>query len=163
MAQPAPPEAVAVPDVIGMTAGAAADALTEVGLVPDPRNRAGDSGLSDEWLVTARISSATEAMPGESVGYYVESPLASASRSCGANGSVGDQGRSIALDSGYKNGKLEEVVCVLVALKTPDSVLRKMDTTRALDGRQQASWEDISASWTYHPDSGLDVIIELTE
>jgi hypothetical protein len=34
-----------------------------------------------------------------------------------------------------------------------------MEKTRALDGRQTASWSFIEASWTYHPDNGLDVII----
>jgi hypothetical protein len=34
-----------------------------------------------------------------------------------------------------------------------------MEQTRALDGRQSETWEDFSASWTYHPDNGLDVLI----
>jgi hypothetical protein len=35
----------------------------------------------------------------------------------------------------------------------------KMDRTRALDGMQDASWDDLSASWTYHPDAGLDITV----
>jgi hypothetical protein len=34
-----------------------------------------------------------------------------------------------------------------------------MDNTRALDGMQTASWGNYEASWTYHPDEGLDVVV----
>ena len=32
-------------------------------------------------------------------------------------------------------------------------------STRALDGRQSATWAQFEASWTYHPDDGLDVLV----
>jgi hypothetical protein len=41
----------------------------------------------------------------------------------------------------------------------PESVTAQMDGTRALDGRQPASWDGYTASWTFHPDSGFDLII----
>lgn len=52
-----------------------------------------------------------------------------------------------------------QVACVLGMINTPDSVLAQMDRTRSLDGRQSASWDHFTASWTYHPDNGLDVIL----
>ena len=52
---------------------------------------------------------------------------------------------------------------VLVALDTPDSVVNRMSNTRALDGMQEATWGDFEATWTYHPDDGLDLIIEQTD
>lgn len=51
------------------------------------------------------------------------------------------------------------LTCVLGALDTPTSVIAQMESTRALDGMQSATWGDFKASWNYHPDDGLDVII----
>jgi len=53
----------------------------------------------------------------------------------------------------------EEITCVLGELNAPTSVTARMDSTRALDGMQDAEWGKFAASWTYHPDAGLDVII----
>ncbi|WP_269142641.1 hypothetical protein [Georgenia yuyongxinii] len=36
-----------------------------------------------------------------------------------------------------------------------------MTSTRALDGRQTAEWDGVVATWSFHPDDGLDVILEL--
>lgn len=52
--------------------------------------------------------------------------------------------------------------CLLDAAKTPDYVHAQMEQTRALDGTQHGTWGNISASWTYHPDSGLDVVLTET-
>lgn len=55
----------------------------------------------------------------------------------------------------------EYVVKANKALGLPDSVTIKMSQTRALDGRQTETYEDITVSWTYHPDHGLDVLYEV--
>jgi hypothetical protein len=55
---------------------------------------------------------------------------------------------------------LTQVACVLDRLDVPDAVIAQMDGTRALDGRQTAEWPGYTASWTYHPDDGLDLIIQ---
>lgn len=58
------------------------------------------------------------------------------------------------------NGLPESLVnCLLDATKTPDYVRAQMGKTRALDGTQHGTWRNISASWTYHPDDGLDVVM----
>ncbi len=54
---------------------------------------------------------------------------------------------------------VEQIACILNELGTPHAVVAKMEGTRALDGMQAAEWGDFSASWTYHPDDGLDLII----
>ncbi|GGI01388.1 hypothetical protein GCM10007170_40710 [Arthrobacter liuii] len=54
---------------------------------------------------------------------------------------------------------LKEIFCVLNALSVPDSVVTQMDATRALDGMQRASWDKISATWTYHPNTRFRVIL----
>ncbi|MCY7290028.1 MAG: hypothetical protein LH624_17730 [Cryobacterium sp.] len=49
--------------------------------------------------------------------------------------------------------------CVLEALDVSAAALAQMEGTTSLQGRQSASWGDVDASWTYHPDNGLDMIL----
>jgi hypothetical protein len=76
---------------------------------------------------------------------------------------VGDDGATLTLDGkGAEESTgldITQIACVLFALKTPDAVVAQIDGTRSLDGRQSATWGDVSASWTYHPDNGLDMIL----
>ncbi|WP_454698206.1 hypothetical protein [Arthrobacter humicola] len=51
------------------------------------------------------------------------------------------------------------MACILTAVAVPDSVVSQIDATRALDGMQKASWDKMSATWTYHPDHGLKIIL----
>ncbi len=51
-----------------------------------------------------------------------------------------------------------QVRCILKALGAPSSVEPRMGSTRALDGTQRESWEGFTATWTYHPDDGLDAV-----
>lgn len=46
------------------------------------------------------------------------------------------------------------------ALGLPESLIEKMGQTRALDGRQSSTYDNITVSWTYHPDQGLEVMYE---
>jgi len=41
----------------------------------------------------------------------------------------------------------------------PSFVSEAVWATRALDGRQEDSWPGYTAAWSYHPDSGLRMII----
>ena len=50
-----------------------------------------------------------------------------------------------------------DVSCALSVMKAPSFVTAQIDTTRALDGLQKASWGKVSAFWTYHPDNGLNI------
>lgn len=54
----------------------------------------------------------------------------------------------------------EQVECVLKKTGASSAVWEKMLHTRALDGTLTESWEGYEASWTYHPDSGMNVILE---
>ncbi|WP_155838808.1 hypothetical protein [Arthrobacter castelli] len=90
--------------------------------------------------------------------------------SCGvqdtAGINVGDGGQSISMQSeGTESAGAAyvDVACVLMELETTDSVISKIDSTRALDGRMTGQWGEFSASWGYHPDSGLDIVIEVVE
>ena len=50
-----------------------------------------------------------------------------------------------------------DVSCTLSVMKAPSFVTAQIDTTRALDGLQRATWGKNSAFWTYHPDNGLNI------
>jgi hypothetical protein len=96
-----------------------------------------------------------------------QSPFPAALKTCDLNASIyavlGDDDNSLTLDmeGNDEYGRLEynQVFCVLDKIGLPDSVDAQMGQTRALDGRQTATWDDITASWGYHPDSGLDMIL----
>lgn len=48
--------------------------------------------------------------------------------------------------------------CVYEELDVPTYISENIGQTRALDGRQNAEWDDFSVSWSYHPDDGANVI-----
>lgn len=81
--------------------------------------------------------------------------------------SLGDKGSSITIDTkGEKDSSgasMDDAVCILSALGIPDSVVSQMDDTSALDGRQTATWADVNASWTYHPNTGVKIILTHAE
>lgn len=55
----------------------------------------------------------------------------------------------------------EALACIQEKLKMPAAVVAHIGATRALDGRQQDSWDGFTASWSYHPDNGTDLIIQV--
>lgn len=75
---------------------------------------------------------------------------------------LGDNGHTVTLQGQPRNGvglPLSDLMCVLHGINVPDSVVSQMQGTRALDGTQKADWDTFHASWTYHPDNGLRVIV----
>ncbi|SDC39513.1 hypothetical protein SAMN05216410_1791 [Sanguibacter gelidistatuariae] len=52
-----------------------------------------------------------------------------------------------------------DLYCVSAALDMPTSVMTQIEQTRAMDGRVSGTWDGLSASWSYHPDSGLDLMV----
>jgi hypothetical protein len=56
---------------------------------------------------------------------------------------------------------IDDWACLTTALKTPQSVVSHIDQTTSLDGRQSATWGDLTLDWTYHPDRGLDGVFTL--
>jgi hypothetical protein len=106
---------------------------------------------------------------GGAVGNAVASSSAipDAVESCSAADTTGvdvmDEGKSLNLQtSGEESAGTDvvTVVCVLNELDAPDSIFTKLESTRALDGTQSTEWSGYTASWTYHPDNGLNIIVE---
>lgn len=94
--------------------------------------------------------------------------LKSAKAACDADVEVEGDGSSMFIDGSGKDlfsgsASFSDIDCILDALGTPESVKNKMYGTRALDGRLDGSWGQYEASWTYHPDDGLDIIIEVVK
>jgi hypothetical protein len=75
-----------------------------------------------------------------------------------------DDGEAIELTGAGKSlfsGLQADVVfCVLDEIDAPAALKSKMQSTRALDGRQSDDWDGFEVSWSYHPDDGLNVLIE---
>ena len=83
--------------------------------------------------------------------------------SCNTVGKVEDGGRTLLLEGQGTESvgglTIEDFECVLDGLDAPQSVIAKIGQTRALDGRQSSEWDGFEASYTYHPDSGMSMVI----
>lgn len=96
-----------------------------------------------------------------------QTSLETAKEDCAADTAdvhIGDDGASMII-SGVAAEEVEganivELLCIFDRVQVPDAVRSQISNTRALDGRQEAAWDDFTASWTYHPDSGMDLIIQ---
>lgn len=138
------------------------------------------SGRSRTWALIALVGAlaaagiaAAVALATSSGGNAVPSsllpttsPLAAAQTTCDA-GTLGDNNHTLIIDMegkdlGSGTATIDDVLCVLGELEAPQSVLAQMESTRALDGMQSATWSTHKATWTYHPDNGLDVILTET-
>lgn len=94
-------------------------------------------------------------------------PLKSASVTCTA-GTLADENKTLLIDMegveyGSGEATIDDIVCVLAELDAPQSIMARMESTRALDGMQTADWSGFEATWTYHPDDGLDLILTQTD
>lgn len=90
--------------------------------------------------------------------------LQSAADECDSDGdtgvTVGDGGATLIFDmrgdEDTEGGSYLTLVCLLHVLDAPDRVTNHMGQTTSQDGRQSDTWDGITASWSYHPDRGLD-------
>ena len=129
--------------------------------------RIGAAGLGLGLVVGVVGSLLVASLAGGIGSIALGSPMTDAAATCEIKDNpwitVGDEGRSVSMKSSGEESAgadFEDVACVLLELKTPDSIISRIDSTRALDGRQTGTWDDYSASWGYHPDNGLDIVIE---
>lgn len=93
-------------------------------------------------------------------------PLADAYDLCNvadAGGEIADEQTTLILDAQGTDDATgvdyPTITCVLTQLGAPERVTQTMDSTRALDGRLSDSWDSFTAGWSYHPDTGLDLVI----
>ncbi len=160
----APPERD-LPDVTGEAVPVAVAELEKAGFLAEVSGVDSGDEASELWRVRGQQPRYGTAQEGTVIRLTAVSVLQAASSACGA-GRVGDGGRSLVLDmAGEEPGTgsltLSDVLCVLDELKTPEAVRSKMGQTTSLDGRVTDRWAGIEASWKYHPDDGLDVILQI--
>jgi hypothetical protein len=68
---------------------------------------------------------------------------------------VDDAGQTLLVKTADSGGEIRAMLalrtasCVLDELEAPKTVLASMQSTTALSGTQEASWDGIKASWTY--------------
>jgi hypothetical protein len=124
--------------------------------------------------ITASAISAQQAAEAEAAAAAADEAKSEffedAARRCGLSGvvEIADEGHTMIVDGegddfGSGDVSLTDLDCIIDAVDTPASVKELMYSTRSLDGRQSGEWDDISASWGYHPDDGLDLIFELDD
>ena len=93
--------------------------------------------------------------------------LTAAVASCGASGAeglvLGDGGTTLTFDmkgTDESTGtSIQKISCIFTALDIPANVSSHIDQTTSMDGRQSESWGDVTVSWSYHPDRGLDGVL----
>lgn len=61
-------------------------------------------------------------------------------------------------DTSLADTGLDHVETLNKTLGLPDWLYKEMLNTRALDGRQKESFDQVTVTWSYHPDQGLEVI-----
>lgn len=61
----------------------------------------------------------------------------------------------------YEDDAIAAIQAINLYLELPASLLDKMSSTRALDGTQTQNCGTYTATWNYHPNSGLKVIYEV--
>jgi hypothetical protein len=117
-----------------------------------------------QWQVIGAVV-VTCALAGvASPAFAADASVRSAAKKCHVKGNLADGGKTISFDTAgeedYGVGDdIEHVACVLLVLRAPSYVVTEIDNTRALDGMQRDSWRKFKASWTYHPDDGLNIVI----
>lgn len=93
------------------------------------------------------------------------SPIAEAAEACGLEPSRDETSISFNRVGAEESpdDTIDDVACVLFHLDTPDWVVSRIDSTRALDGTVDAAWTvdgtSFAAFWTFHPDSGLNLTV----
>ena len=107
----------------------------------------------------------TKTPVGDAAAAAVASPLETARKTC-ADGSInaviGDDGDTLTLQGRGKETSgltYPQIECILGELDVTDAVKAEIESTRALDGKQVAEWGGLRASWTYHPDDGVRMVI----
>ena len=86
----------------------------------------------------------------------------------GSTCTISEDGKSLYIDTNPNNIKeknlsyvLSDIEDINTQLGFSSSLIVKMEETRAIDGRQEEDNGEITVSWTYHPDSGLEVLYEI--
>lgn len=86
---------------------------------------------------------------------------------------VGDDGASLDVSPSYDGDDVLAPIalsfasvvaakCVLRETEAPDAVVAQVNQVSAIDGRQEAEWDGVSLSYSYHPESGFTGVFTAT-
>jgi hypothetical protein len=134
-----------------------------------PTSVAKPSASSKKVLIPVGIGAAVVAAGAIIFSLSMPSPLENAYQACGGDFlsgiTISEDGKSMLLDmQGEEDlfgADYSEIACVLRELEVPDIVDSQISITTSLMGVQTADWDGITANWTYHPDRGLDISLEM--
>ncbi|WP_347040957.1 hypothetical protein [Brachybacterium nesterenkovii] len=120
------------------------------------------TGVALEQSRSADPAPTSEA-PGPS-GTESGTSLVTVAQACSLpSGSLADSNTTLIIDTKGKEDHecvtIEKLSCVLAESGAPQAVVAQMNAIRALYGRQNATWKDLDASWSYSPDDGMQLII----
>jgi hypothetical protein len=97
--------------------------------------------------------------------------LTAAITSCGYADSSGitlaEDGQSLLFDGmggdDYTGSDFNDIECILTDLEAPSTIYQQMRRTSSLMGVQNANWDGISVSWSYHPDTSIFATFEIEQ
>lgn len=114
-------------------------------------------------LLTLAIPAAINTLGSLGGSSQFDSAMSSCDLKAGDGASVSDGGNTLTLNGEGEDDTsglaVEDLICVLDELGMPDAVFTEMSQTTAMDGRQEADWDNYEASYKYHPDNGLDIVV----
>lgn len=73
---------------------------------------------------------------------------------------VEDEGRTLLIDGGDQFSTPPAGFCVLEELDAPAGTTSKVEGTTALMGQLTDEFGEYELTWSFHPDSGLNMIVE---
>lgn len=114
-------------------------------------------------LVVPRV---LDALAGSPAPAAKQNLLQAAQESCDRGGSgtrLADGDRTLIVEGAGKDNpsglSASAIICIFGAVGMPTAVSERVESTRALDGQVEDSWPGYRATWTYHPDAGLNMIV----
>lgn len=73
---------------------------------------------------------------------------------------VYDGGHTAVINTRSEYADVAGVACLLYGIDTPRSIIARIDSTTSLQGSQTARANGFTYRWSYHPDNGLNMVIE---
>lgn len=74
-----------------------------------------------------------------------------------------ERGSETSISMNFKYIDTQPLADLLAELGFSAGIMDRIGNTRALDGTLTAEAPHVQASWTYHPDAGLSIVIERTD
>jgi hypothetical protein len=127
--------------------------------------------LSDKKTKIALFSAGGVLVLGIVIGFASGgSAIPGAIEACGLSSntegiSLDEDGKSVFFDGtgeeDFSGISYSDVRCVLEELNAPESIFDRIGTTTSLKGVVEGEWDNYSANWTYHPNDGLDLTLNV--